>query len=260
MAHGGVDPSVAHPARIYDYWLGGKDNYAADRLAAEEVLKSVPVLVEGARANRAFLGRVVRYLADERGIDQFLDIGSGLPAAANTHEVAQEATARARVLYVDSDATVAAHARALLTSSPNTAFVQTDLRDIEQILAGADALLDLTRPAAVMLLLILHLIPDYDDPYGLVADLMDAVPPGSALAISHPASDILPEQVAAGRQDYNRLSAVPMTGRSREQVLRFFDGMTLVEPGLVQPQQWRVPHDQDSKTQIPAWCGVAIKP
>ena len=259
MANSGFDPSVAHPARIYDYWLGGKDNYAADRLAGEEVLRSVPVLAAGARANRAFLGRAVRYLAGETGIEQFLDIGSGLPAAANTHEVAQAVAAGARVVYVDSDATVATHGRALLGSSPHTAFIEADLREPQVILAQAGRALDLSQPVAIMLLLVLHLIPDSDRPHDLVAHLMSAVPPGSALAISHPASDIMPEQVAAGRRDFNRLSTMPMTGRSREQVARFFEAMTLADPGLVQPQQWRQPYDQDSKTSIPAWCGVAIK-
>jgi hypothetical protein len=260
MAESGFDPSVAHPARIYDYWLGGKDNYAADRLAGEQVLRSVPVLVAGARANRAFLGRAVRYLAAEAGIGQFLDLGSGLPAAANTHEVAQAAASGARVAYVDSDPVVAAHSRALLASAAHTAFIEADLRELPVILAQAGEALDLGQPVAVMLLLVLHLIPDGDGPHDLVARLMSAVPPGSALAICHPASDIMPEQVAAGRRDFNRLSSVPMTGRSREQVERFFDGMALADPGLVQPQQWRQPHDPDSGISIPAWCGVAIKP
>jgi len=260
MTTSGIDPSVAHPARIYDYWLGGKDNFAADRAAAEEVLKSVPVLVEGARANRAFLGRAVRYLVSEAGIDQFLDIGSGLPAAANTHEVARDSADGTRVVYVDNDATVATHARALLVAEESTAFVAADLRDVPVIQAEAGRVLDLSQPVAVMLLLVLHLIPDSHDPHALVTSLIDPLPSGSALVISHPASDILPQQVAQGRRDFNRMSAVPMTGRSREQVEQFFDGMTLVVPGLVQPQQWRLPHAPDSKVAIPAWCAVGIKP
>ncbi len=260
MRDSGFDPSVAHPARIYDYWLGGKDNYEADRVAGDRVLQSVPVLVSGARANRAFLGRAVRYLADEAGVTQFLDIGSGLPTAANTHEVAQAAAPGARVVYADNDAVVALHARALLTASPGAAFIEADAREPELILRQAGEFLDLAQPVAVMLLLVLHLVPDSDDPAGLVARLTSAMPAGSALVISHPASDILPEQVAAGRRDFNRMSAVPMTGRSRVQVERFFEGMALVEPGLVQPQQWRQPHLEGSGTPIPAWCGVAIKP
>jgi len=178
MTDSGIDPSVAHPARIYDYWLGGKDNFAADRAAAEEVLKSVPVLAEGARANRAFLSRAVRYLVSEAGIDQFLDIGSGLPAAANTHEVARDLANGTRVVYVDNDATVATHARALLMAEESTAFVAADLRDVPFIQAEAARV----------------------------------------------------------------------------------GGMTLVVPGLVQPQRWRLPHAPDSKPAIPAWCGVGIKP
>jgi hypothetical protein len=260
MTDSSIDPTVAHPARIYDYWLGGKDNYLADRAAAEEVLKSVPVLAEGARANRAFLGRAVRYLVSEAGIRQFLDIGSGLPTAANTHEVAEDAAQGTRVVYVDNDMTVATHARALLVDADSAAFIESDLRDVPRILAEAGTPLDLGQPVAVMLLLVLHLIPDSDDPRALVASLMDPLAPGSALVISHPASDILPEQVAQGRRDFNRMSAVPMTGRSREQVEQFFAGMTLAEPGLVEPQHWRLPHALDSRLAIPAWCGVAIKP
>jgi len=258
MPESGFDPSVAHPARIYDYWLGGKDNYKADRLAAEQVLRSLPAVAAGARANRAFLGRAVRFLADEAGIEQFLDIGSGLPTAANTHEVAQAITPRARVAYADNDVVVAQHARALLTRSPGTAFIEADLREPELIIEQAASLLDLSQPVAVMLLLILHLIPDSDAPGKLVDRLMSAVAPGSALVISHPASDITPEQVTAGRRDFNRLSSVPMTSRSQSQVARFFEGMTLVEPGVAQPQRWRPPHDLDSGLPIPAWCGVAL--
>ena len=260
MPDSGFDPSAANPARIYDYWLGGKDNFEADRLAAEEVLRSVPVLVAGAKANRAFLGRAVRYLAAEAGVEQFLDIGCGLPTAANTHEVARAAAPAARVAYVDNDTAVAVHARALLTAAASTEFIAADLREPQVIMELAGEVLDLSRPVAVMLLLILHLIPDGDSPNKLVTDLMGALPPGSALVIDHPASDIMSEQVAAGRRDYNRRSAVPMTSRSRAEVQRFFDGMTLVEPGLVQPQQWRMPHGEESRAAIPAWCGVAIKP
>jgi hypothetical protein len=255
-----IEPSVAHPARIYDFWLGGRNHYRVDREAGMEVLRSVPVLAHGARANRAFLGRAVRYLATEAGVTQFLDIGSGLPAAANTHEVAQEVVPGARVVYVDSDPTVAAHARSLLTDAPGTLFVQADLRDVWPILAAAGTLLDVSQPVAVMLLMLLHLIPDDANPGDLIANLMRDLPPGSALVISHPASDILPEQVEAGRRDYNRLSATPMTGRSHEQVTQFLDGLALVEPGLVEPQQWRPGPDDACEFAIPAWCGVAIKP
>lgn len=164
------------------------------------------------------------------------------------------------MVYVDNDMTVATHARALLVAADSASFIKSDLRDVPHILAEADRLLDFDQPVAVMLLLVLHLIPDSDGPHALVASLVDPLPPGSALVISHPASDILPEQVAQGRRDFNRMSAVPMTGRSHEQVEQFFEGMTLAEPGLVQPQHWRQPHAPDSKLAIPAWCGVGIKP
>jgi S-adenosyl methyltransferase len=183
----GFDTSVAHQARIYDYLLGGKDNYAADRAASEAVLSIYPEMAFNARANRAFLGRVVRYLAGEAGIRQFLDIGTGIPTAGNTHQVAQAIAPESRVVYVDYDPVVLAHARALLTSTQAgaTDYIDADLRDTGTILRQAQQLLDFTRPAAVTLVAILHAIPDADDPHAIVARIMDAVPPGSYLALSH---------------------------------------------------------------------------
>ena len=184
---------MAHQARIYDYLLGGKDNYAADRAAVEAVLKISPEMGFTARANRAFLGRAVRYLAAEAGIRQFLDIGTGIPTAGNTHEVAQAIAPETRVVYVDYDPIVLAHARALLTSSKAgaTEYIDADLRDTDTILGQAGRVLDFTQPVAVTLLAILHAIPDADDPHAIVAKLMDAVPPGSYLAVSHLGSDLL---------------------------------------------------------------------
>ena len=222
----GLDTSVAHPARVYDYWLGGKDNFAADREAAERVLAAAPGLRFRVRANRAFLGRTTRYLAAEAGVRQFLDIGTGIPTGDNTHEVAQRAAPDARVVYVDNDPIVLLHAQALLRSTPQgaTDYLQADLRDPGPILDRAAALLDFGQPVAVMLLGVLHLIQDSEDPWGIVARLMAAVPAGSYLTISHPAIDIHRTQADAQRV-YNERVSTPQTLRTREQVARFFTGL-----------------------------------
>jgi hypothetical protein len=187
-----IDTTVAHPARVYDYWLGGKDNFAADREAAERVLAVTPGLRFRVQANRAFLARAVRFLATEAGIRQFLDIGTGIPTANNTHEVAQAAAPASRIVYVDNDPIVLAHARALLTSTPDgaTAYLEADLRDPAAILTEAARTLDFEQPVALMLIGVLHLVQDSEDPYGLVARYLAALQHGSYLAISHPASDI----------------------------------------------------------------------
>jgi hypothetical protein len=236
----GLDTSVAHPARVYDYWLGGTDNFAADREAAERVLAVTPGLRWRVRANRAFLGRATRFLAADAGIRQFLDIGTGIPTGDNTHEVAQRAAPSARVVYVDNDPIVLLHARALLRSTPEgvTDYLQADLRDPGLILDRAAEVLDFGQPVAVMLLGVLHLIADDQDPWGIVARLMAAMPAGSYLAISHPALDTHRQQVEAQRV-YNERVATPQTLRTRDQVARFFTGLDLVEPGLVQVHQWR---------------------
>jgi hypothetical protein len=259
----GVDISVAHPARVYDYWLGGRDNFAADRKAAEEVIAANPSILPDVRANRAFLGRAVRYLAGEAGIRQFLDIGTGLPAADNTHEVAQSVAPESRIVYVDNDPIVLVHARALLTSTPEggTSYVEADLRDTEKILHAVAELLDLDRPVVIMLLAILQFIPDSDDPYGIVARLLAAVPPGSYLAVSHPAADIKADTVAAATARYNARVATRMTRRTQAEVGRFFAGLDLVEPGLVQPHWWRPdPGQPPSSAEVSAHAGVGRKP
>ncbi len=256
-----LDTTVAHPARVYDYWLGGKDNFAADREAAERVLEATPGLRMRVRANRAFLARVVRFLAGEAGIRQFLDIGTGIPTANNTHEVAQAAAPDARIVYVDNDPIVLTHARALLASTPAGAvdYLQADLREPEKILAGAAGTLEFQRPVAVMLLGILHLIQDSEDPWGTVAGLMDAVPSGSYLAISHPAIEIHPGQAEAQRR-YNERVSTPQTLRTQAEVARFFDGLDLVAPGLVQVHQWRPdPGDFTPEGTASAHGGVARK-
>lgn len=257
------DTSVAHPARIWDYWLGGKDNFAADRVAARKVLEAMPTVASIARADRAFLRRAVSYLVTECGIRQFLDIGTGLPTASNTHEVAQRAAPESRIVYVDNDPMVLAHARALLTSHPAgaTSYIHADLRDPGTVLDGAAQTLDFTKPVAVMLLGILLFLPDADDPYGIVARLMDAVPAGSYLAILHGANDIRPDEAAMCEERYTAYSAVPLILRTKAGILRFFDGLDIVEPGVVQPHRWRPGREyMAQRRELAAYCGVAKKP
>jgi hypothetical protein len=256
------DTTVANQARIYDYLLGGKDNYAADRAAVDAVLKVAPEMGFAARANRAFLGRVVRYLAAEAGIRQFLDIGTGIPTAGNTHQVAQAVAPESRVVYVDYDPVVLAHARALLTSheAGATEYIDADLRDTPAILGRAARLLDFTQPVAVTLLMILHVIPDSDDPYALVAKVMDALPPGSYLAVSHLGSDLLDREAKQGFEDIvNRSAQQQYIGRSREQMARFFAGTDLVEPGLVRVEEWRPDPDPGETGRSTLWCALGRK-
>jgi S-adenosyl methyltransferase len=256
------DTSVAHQARIYDYTLGGKDNYAADRAAAEAGLAVWPDMAWASRANRAFLGRAVRYLAAEAGIRQFLDIGTGIPTAGNTHEVAQSAAPESRVVYVDYDPIVLAHARALLTSheAGATEYIDADLRDTGTILGQAGKLLDFTRPVAVTLLGILHAIPDSDDPHAIVARLMAAVPPGSYLAISHLGSDLFDkERLESIKKAFGGKMQQQLTWRSREELARFFEGTDLVEPGLVRLEEWRPDTATNDGHKSPGWAAVARK-
>jgi hypothetical protein len=257
-----LDTSIPHIARIYDYWLGGKDNFAVDRRAGEDAARAFPALPASARSNRAFLGRAVRYLAGEAGIRQFLDLGTGIPTGGNTHEVAQAIAPECRVVYVDNDPIVLAHARALLTSTPEgaTSYVQADVRDTRSIIAEAAATLDLSRPTAVMLVAILHCIPDQDDPGAIVTQLMDAVPPGSYLTISHPPRDQIAGISAEVASRLNRMMPQGVTFRSKEQVQAFFTGLELADPGVVPVYQWRP--DPGSEVSLPAdnWGAVARKP
>jgi O-methyltransferase involved in polyketide biosynthesis len=257
------DPSVPNPARMWNYWLGGKDNFAADRELAERVLEAMPSLPLIARAARLFLIDAVHQLATGHGIRQFLDIGTGLPTADNTHDVAQRAAPGSRIVYVDYDPVVLTHARALLTSSPEgqTDYIQADLRDTETILKGAAHTLDLSRPVAILLIAVLHFIPDADDPYATVARLMDAVPSGSYLVMAHAASDIAPEASSEMARRYNQMSSASITPRSRDQVARFFDGLDLLAPGLVPISQWGLSGQIDPKTGgLVGYCAIARKP
>jgi hypothetical protein len=257
------DVNVAHQARMYDYVLGGKDNYAADRAAMDAALKVWPDMAYGARANRAFLGRAVRYLAGVAGIRQFLDIGTGIPTAGNTHEVAQAIAPETRVVYVDYDPVVLAHARALLDSSEQgaTEYIDADLRDTDKILTQAGHLLDFSQPVAVTMLSILHAIPDADDPWAIVATVMDAVPSGSYLAISTSAGDLLGPQALRRLQDTWKGSVQQQLAfRDREQVARFFVGTDLVDPGLVPVDEWRAEPGTVGAGNSAMWAGVGRKP
>jgi hypothetical protein len=256
------DTSVAHVARVYNYWLGGKDNFAADRAAAEQAMAAFPDIVLSARANRAFLRRAVTYLTREAGIRQFLDIGTGIPSANNTHEVAQSVVSDSRIVYVDNDPVVLAHARALLTTTPDgaTDYVDADLRQAQQILAKAAQTLDFSKPVAVMLMAILQHLSDADDPYRVVGTLMAAVPPGSYLVISHPAKDIHAAEMAAMAAQLNKMMAEKVTFRAEAEVAPFFAGLELVEPGVTNVPDWRPETEEEAASPAALWAGVARKP
>jgi hypothetical protein len=257
------DTSVAHQARMYDYLLGGKDNYAVDRAATEAALKVYPEWAFTAQANRAFLGRVVRFLAGEAGIRQFLDIGTGIPTAGNTHQVAQAIAPESRVVYVDYDPVVLAHARALLdsTAAGATQYIDADLRDTGTILDEAGQLLDFTQPVAVTLIAILHAIPGSDDPHAIVARVMDAVPSGSYLALSHLGREFLPPETLRQMEDLSRGNIQQQfVYRSREQVARFLTGLELAEPGMVPIEGWRPESGEAGTGKSALWGAVARKP
>jgi hypothetical protein len=256
------NPTIPNPARVYDALLGGKDNYAADRAVADKLAAAKPALRANVRANRAYLGRAVRYLAEEAGIRQFLDLGTGLPSLDNTHEVAQRVAPESRIVYVDNDPIVLAHARALLVGSREgaTAFLLADIRDPDTILEPAARTIDFSKPVAVMMLGVLYMIPDDDLPYASVAAYLDALVPGSYLAISHPASDIDAEAAAAAARQYDKSLPTTQTNRNKAQVTRFFDGLELLPPGVVQLNRWRPdPGDVDPGIEISSWAGVGRK-
>jgi hypothetical protein len=261
-AHTVIDGSVAHPARVYDYWLGGKDNYLADRRAGDAVKAVRPGVVREVRANRGFMRRAAAYLAGH-GVRQFLDIGSGIPTSPNLHEVVQDVDPAGRVVYVDNDPVVLAQARALLASSPEgaTDYIHADLRDPRAILRQAERTLDLSRPVAVFLVSVLWLLSDAEDPYGIVETLMDAVPGGSCLVVSHPASDILTDSAAKALRRYSRLVTSAATLRSSGQVSRFFQGLELVPPGVTQCHLWRPADADDGREQyeVAVWAAVGRK-
>ena len=234
-----IDTTRPHPARMYDCYLGGKDHYEVDRAAAAEVIKRAPEIRAIARENRAFLGRAVRYLAAERGIRQFLDIGTGIPTAGNVHEVARQAAPGTRVVYADNDPIVHTHANALLGRDGTTGIVLADLRDPEAILNDpvTRRLIDFGQPVALLLIAILHFITEAENPAGIIAAFRDALPAGSFLALSHVTGDIRGE-AAAGVADVYKGATATVTLRSHEQVTALFDGWGLVDPGVVQVPLW----------------------
>ncbi len=255
-----IAPRVAHRARVHDYWLGGRDNFAADREAGDAAAAAFPGLADSVRATRAFLSRAVRFLAAEAGVTQFLDIGAGLPTAGSTHEVAQSADPEAMVVYLDIDPVVFAHGRALLASGPhgNTSYLRADLRDPAAIVTEAARMLDLTQPVAVVALSVLQFIPDDTDPYEQVAAVMDAMAPGSYLVIGHPGSELgatAEESLAGGPSPVDTAVAV----RSRAEVSRFFAGLRLVPPGLVPLPAWRPDPAEAAAVPGPLWAGVGGK-
>jgi SAM-dependent methyltransferase len=246
---------------VYAYWLGGKDYYPADRQAAEEVICHRPQVVAGARANRAFLARAVRFLTAECGIRQFIDIGTGLPAPENTHDFAQRIAPDCRVVYVDNDPLVLVHARALLTSTQHGScnYLDADLRDTPTILARAARILDLTEPTAILLLAVLHFIHDGDDPPRIVHDLTSVLAPGSFVVISHLTGDFASGPVAAGVAAYNALVPAGLIPRTHTQVSALFAGLPLVPPGVVPLTEWR-PSSRADPACADLYAGLARVP
>ncbi|MFI0816392.1 SAM-dependent methyltransferase [Streptomyces sp. NPDC021098] len=261
-----------HSARMYDYFLGGKDNYVADRQAAAKVLTLWPGVMVAARTNRAFMQRAVRFLAAERGIRQFLDIGTGIPTRPNLHEVAQSVAPECRVVYADNDPIVLAHAQTLLSSRPEgrTAYVDANVADPDTILSspGVTEVLDLSQPVALSLCALLHFVPDDWEPHGIVGKLVDALAPGSYLVLSHITPDFDPEATQRTVQIYHS-GGIQGKIRTRDEVERFFTGLELIEPGLVVPHRWRtdlatgdpgVETGDVTDEEVSFWAGVARKP
>ncbi|WP_431783568.1 SAM-dependent methyltransferase [Streptomyces chumphonensis] len=270
-----IDSNVPHSARMWNYWLGGKDNYEVDRSAGDEIHRLHPGILEYARADRALLGRAVRHLTGEVGIRQFLDIGTGLPTADNTHEVAQHVAPDARIVYVDNDPLVLTHARALLTSTPEgvTDYIDADLHEPEAILEQASKTLDFSRPVAVILLGVAMFVDDTEEAYRIVRRLMDAVPSGSHLLLSHTITAPGFEDVDEAVRFWNSVGTPKLKQRTPEQITGFFEGLDLLEPGVVSCSRWRpapavapapggtgAPEQPELPEEVAFYCGVARKP
>ena len=256
------NPAVPNVARIYDFLLGGKDNYAADREAAGRLLDAVPGAAAAARDNRRFLGRAVWFLAGEAGIRQFLDIGTGLPTRGNVHEIAHAAKPGARVVYADNDAVVVTHARALLADSLTVAAVAGDLRDPDRLLAQPDVrtLINWDEPVAVLMVAVLHFLEDRENPWAAVDAFKARMAPGSYLVLSHVTSDETPADVIRQAAEIYQNASAPGMARSREQIARFFDGLDMVSPGLVDPADWRRPRLERKPRPILFYAGAGRKP
>ncbi|WP_189133941.1 SAM-dependent methyltransferase [Wenjunlia tyrosinilytica] len=260
----GLDRGTAHNARVWNHWLGGKDNYSVDRAVGDHIFGMFPNIVHVARADRAFLGRVVRFLAEECGVRQFLDIGTGLPTVDNTHEVAQRVAPESRIVYVDNDPLVLMHARALLTSTPEgaTDYIDADAREPGTILEAASDTLDFDRPVAVMMLGILNFVIDDDQARATVARLMDAVPSGSYLVLTHPTLELGGEGNVEAMKFWNENATPPITSRTGREIARFLDGLDLLEPGLVSCAHWRPEFAELDGTpaQVSQYGAVGRKP
>jgi len=261
----GIDTNVPHSARVWNYWLGGKDNYPADWAAGDQFREIFPEIVDAARTSRAFLTRAVSYLAGEAGVRQFLDVGTGLPTADNTHEVAQRVAPESRIVYVDNDPLVLTHARALLTSTPQgaTDYVDADLRDPGKILEAAARTLDFSQPVALMLLGILGHVGDYDEAREIVRRLLEALPSSNYLALDDGTNVVNKALVDEAQRLYNQSGAIPYHPRTPEQIAGFFEGLELLEPGVVSCPRWR-PDPADRGGGLPAevdmFGGVGRKP
>jgi hypothetical protein len=253
---------VAHNARVWNYWIGGKDNYEVDQQVGEHVADMFPIIRDIARADRDFLGRAVSFLAGERGVRQFLDVGTGLPTADNTHEIAQRIAPESRIVYVDNDPIVLVHARTLLTGTQDgvTAYIDADVHDPEAILERAAGTLDFTEPVAVMMLGILNFVLDTDKARDIAHRVMAAVPSGSYLVLTHPTFD--DELGGAGQipamKFWNENATPPITARSGADIAAFFEGLDLLEPGMVSCGQWRA--RPGSAVLVPQYGAVAVKP
>ncbi|MEU6466436.1 SAM-dependent methyltransferase [Streptomyces sp. NPDC046976] len=257
-----INTSQPHTARIWNYWLGGKDNYEVDRAAGDQIRQLHPGIGEYARADRLFLGRAVRHLVEEAGIRQFLDVGTGLPTADNTHEVAQRIAPESRIVYVDNDPLVLAHARALLTSTPEgrTDYLDEDLRNVDAILEHASKTLDFSEPVALILLGVVIFIGADDEAYGLVRTLMDRLPAGSHLVLSHTVTHPSMPDVDEAVKFWNEHGTPKLTQRTPADVARFFDGFQLLEPGVVSCSRWRPEHDNGAEPEeVAMFGGVARK-
>ncbi len=255
----GIDTTVPHSARIWNYWLGGKDNYPVDRAAGDAFLKAYPGMAAEARANRQFLARAIRYLVIEAGVRQFLDVGTGLPTADNTHEIAQRLNPACRIVYVDNDPLVLAHARALLTSTPEgvTDYVDADLREPDKILDAAASTLDFSEPIALILSAIMGPIADGEGPHAIVGRLMDRLPPGSCLMLQD--GTTVSQENADALEDYNESGAIPYHLRTTEEIARYFDGLDVVEPGVIPIQQWRPDPGAEPLTDVNTFGGIGRK-